>query len=39
MLDEAVMHFYETIDFIPGEIDGKPVESTVTMPIIFKLEK
>jgi serine protease Do len=39
MLDEAVMHFYETIDFIPGEVDGKPVESTVTMPIIFKLEK
>jgi TonB family protein len=39
MLDEAVMRFYETIDFVPGEVDGKPVESTVIMPIIFKLEK
>jgi serine protease Do len=38
MLDEAVMKFYETIDFYPGEIDGKPVESTSTMPIIFKLQ-
>jgi serine protease Do len=39
MLDEAVMQFFETIDFIPGEIDGKPVESTVIFPINFKLEK
>ena len=30
MLDEAVMQFYDTIDFIPGEIDGKAVESTPT---------
>jgi hypothetical protein len=21
----------------PGEVDGKPVESTVTMPVVFKL--
>ena len=39
MLDEAVMQFYETIDFIPGEIDGKAVESTPTLPVIFKLQK
>jgi TonB family protein len=39
MLDEAVMQFYETIDFIPSEIDGKPVESTPTLPVNFKLQK
>lgn len=39
MLDQAVMHFYETIDFIPAEIDGKAAESTPTLPIIFKLQK
>jgi serine protease Do len=39
MLDEAVMQFYETIDFVPGEIDGKAVESTPTLPVIFKLQK
>ena len=39
MLDQAVMQFYETIDFVPGEVDGKAIESTVTMPIVFKLEK
>jgi TonB family protein len=37
MLDEAVMKFYETIDFVPGEVDGKAVESTVTLPVVFKL--
>jgi TonB family protein len=37
MLDDAVLKFYETIDFFPGEVDGKPVESTVTMPVVFKL--
>jgi serine protease Do len=39
MLDEAVMRFYETIDFIPAEIEGKPAESTPTLPVVFKLEK
>jgi len=34
-----IMQFYETIDFIPAEIDGKPAESTVTLPITFKLQK
>lgn len=39
MLDEAVMQFFETIDFTPGEIDGKAIESTTMLPIVFKLEK
>jgi hypothetical protein len=39
MLDNAVMQFYETIDFLPGEIDGKGVETTATVPIVFKLHQ
>lgn len=39
MLDEAVMKFYENIDFIPAEIDGKAADSTPIMPVVFKLEK
>lgn len=39
MLDEAVMQFYETIDFIPAEVDGKAAESTPTVPVIFKLSR
>jgi protein TonB len=38
MLDDAVLHFFETIDFNPAEIDGKAVDSTATMPIVFKLK-
>jgi protein TonB len=38
-LNEAVMQCYETVDFIPAEIDGMPAESTPTLPIIFKLQK
>jgi TonB family protein len=37
MLDEAVLKFYETIDFHPGEIDGNAVEVTTTVPVNFKL--
>jgi TonB family protein len=37
MLDEAVMQFYETIDFFPAEIDGKWAKSTPILPITFKL--
>ncbi len=39
MLDEAVMKFYETIDFFPAEIDGKAIESTVSLPVVFKLAR
>jgi hypothetical protein len=37
MLDEAVMQFYDTFDFTPAEIDGKPAEATVVLPVTFKL--
>jgi TonB family protein len=38
MLDDAVMHFFESIDFYPAEADGKPIESIATLPITFKLQ-
>lgn len=38
LLDEAVLKFYETMEFVPGAMDGKAVESTVTAPIVFKLD-
>jgi TonB family protein len=37
MLDAAVLKFYETIDFLPGEVDGRAIDSTVTLPVAFKL--
>jgi serine protease Do len=36
MMDEAVMQFYEGIDFNPAESDGRAAESTVELPIVFK---
>jgi TonB family protein len=36
MLDEAVLQFFETIDFYPAEVDGKATESTAAIPIVFK---
>ena len=36
-LDDAVLQFYETVEFIPAATDGKPAEATVTAPIVFKL--
>jgi TonB family protein len=38
MLDEAVLKFYETIDFLPAEVDGKPSASMVILPVVFKLK-
>ena len=38
-LDHAVMQFYETLEFLPAEVDGHAIESTVSMPVIFKLSK
>ena len=38
LMDDAVMKFYESIEFLPGELDGKAVDSTVTMPVVFKLK-
>jgi TonB family protein len=37
MLDDPVIHFFENIDFVPAEIDGRPIYSTPTQPITFKL--
>jgi serine protease Do len=36
-LDKAVLQFYETIEFLPGEADGKAIETTVRVPVNFKL--
>jgi TonB family protein len=37
LLDDAVLQFYETLEFIPAGTDGKAVDSTATAPIAFKL--
>jgi serine protease Do len=37
MMDEAVMQYYETIEFLPAEIDAKAVETTAVLPVVFKL--
>lgn len=38
MLDSTVLRFAETMSFRPGsDDDGKPIETTVTVPIVFKL--
>jgi serine protease Do len=37
LLDDAVLEFYETIEFIPAETNGKAVDATVKAPIAFKL--
>jgi TonB family protein len=36
-LDKAVLQFCETIEFLPGEADGKGIETTVRVPVNFKL--
>jgi serine protease Do len=36
-LDEAVLQFYETMEFIPAGPDGTAVDATVSAPIVFKL--
>ena len=37
MLDRAALEYVETIEFVPAAIDGKAVEATTPMRIIFKL--
>jgi TonB family protein len=37
LLDDAVLKFYETIEFIPAGTDGKTMDTTVKAPIVFKL--
>ncbi len=36
-LDEAVMKFYETMEFIPAGTKDKAIDTTVKVPIAFKL--
>jgi len=37
-LDNTVLEFYETINFLPAERNGTAVESQIRMPITFKLK-
>ncbi len=39
MLDHAVLDYLESVSFTPAGSNGNPMESTVTMPIAFKLQK
>ncbi len=38
MLDQAVLRYLETQSLKPAESDGKPVESTAKIPVLFKLQ-
>ena len=37
MLDSTVLKYLESAEFIPAGLDGKPVESKASIPIVFKL--
>jgi protein TonB len=39
MLDSTVLKYLESAEFIPAGPDGKPAESQVAVPIVFKLEQ
>ncbi|HLH74758.1 MAG TPA: energy transducer TonB, partial [Chloroflexota bacterium] len=36
-LDGAVRDYFESMTFLPGEIDGKPIDTQVRVPVVFKL--
>jgi serine protease Do len=38
MLDDTVLKYAESIEFIPSGLDGKPTESQVMLPVDFKLQ-
>lgn len=38
MLDQAVLQYIESIPFVPAAPDGTAIESTVAMPVNFKLK-
>ena len=38
MLDQAVLQYVESIPFVPAAPDGTPIETTVAMPVNFKLK-
>ncbi len=37
MLDSTVLQYFESTEFIPADSGGKAIESTVTVPVVFKL--
>jgi periplasmic protein TonB len=37
MLDSTVLQYFESTEFIPADVGGKAIESTVTVPVVFKL--
>jgi len=38
MLDNTVLKYLESVEFIPSGLEGKPTESQVMMPVVFKLQ-
>jgi TonB family protein len=38
MLDSTVLRYFESMEFIPADSNGKAIESTVTVPVVFKLK-
>jgi serine protease Do len=36
-MDGAVRDYFESMTFLPGDIDGKPVDAIVSVPVVFKL--
>ena len=37
LLDDAVLEFYETMEFIPAGTNDQAVDVTVSVPVLFKL--
>jgi outer membrane biosynthesis protein TonB len=38
LMDQAVLKFLESQSFKPAAADGRPVESSAMLPIVFKLQ-
>ncbi len=38
MHDSTVVQFFESREFMPAEVEGKPTETTVSVPVVFKLQ-
>jgi TonB family protein len=38
MLDNTVLRYFESTEFIPADSNGKAIESIVTVPVVFKLK-
>jgi hypothetical protein len=36
-MDGAVRDYLESMTFLPGDVDGKAVDTKVTVPVVFKL--